>query len=258
MGEDGPRRRDPRRALNDGPPRKTLYGRRRGKPLRPARQALVERLLPELTIPLDGAAPRSLDPRRLFPHAPDEVWLEIGFGAGEHLAALAAAHPERGFIGVEPFQAGLARMVAHVAERDLRNVRLFGDDARLLIAALADRSLGRAFLLFPDPWPKARHHKRRFVQRESVDEMARVLADGAEWRLATDDMGLCRWMLAHLVDRPEFEWLAESASDWRSRPADWPPTRYERKAQAAGRRPVYLRFRRRPRSGGFSSRPLCG
>ena len=247
MGEDRPGGRHPRRALTGEIRRKTLYGRRRGKPPRPARQALLQRLLPELALSLKGVAPRSLDPRSLFPHAPAEVWLEIGFGAGEHLAALAAAHPERGFIGVEPFQAGLARMVAHVAEKNLRNVRLFGDDARLLLAALADRSLGRAFLLFPDPWPKTRHHKRRFVQRETVVEIARLLTDGAEWRLATDDMGLCRWMLAHLADRPEFEWLAESPADWRTRPADWPPTRYEQKARAAGRRPAYLRFRRRAR-----------
>lgn len=247
MGEDRPGRRDPSGALSPGGPRKTLYGRRRGKPLRPGRQALLERLLPELEIQLAGAAPGSFDPRALFRHAPAEVWLEIGFGAGEHLATLAADRPDLGFIGVEPFQAGLARMVAHVAERGLGNVRLFADDARLLIAALADASLGRAFLLFPDPWPKTRHHKRRFVQDETVSELARVLADGAEWRLATDDMGLARWMLAHLVDRPEFEWLAERADDWRVRPPDWPPTRYEQKALAAGRRPVYFRFRRRPR-----------
>ena len=248
MGEDRLGGRHPRRPLTQDARRKTLYGRRRGKPPRPARQALLERLLPELAIALDGLAPGGLDPRSLFAHAPAEVWLEIGFGAGEHLAALAAAHPERGFIGVEPFAAGLARMVAHVAERDLRNVRLLGDDARPLLAALADRSLARAFLLFPDPWPKVRHHKRRFVQDETVSQLARLLIDGGEWRLATDDMGLCRWMLAHLVDRREFEWLAEGPADWRTRPADWPPTRYEAKARAAGRRPAYLRFRRRPRA----------
>ena len=247
MGENRSGGRHPRRPLTDEVRRKTLYGRRRGKPPRPARQAWLDRLLPELAIQLDGLAPRSLDPRCLFAHAPAEVWLEVGFGAGEHLAALAEAHPERGFIGVEPFQAGFARMVAHVAEKRLGNVRLLADDARLLLTALADGSLGRAFLLFPDPWPKARHHKRRFVQDGTVTELARLLADGAEWRLATDDMGLCRWMLAHLVERPEFEWLAEGPADWRSRPADWPPTRYEAKALAAGRRPAYLRFRRRPR-----------
>jgi tRNA (guanine-N7-)-methyltransferase len=193
-------------------------------------------------------APRSLDPRGLFAPRPVQAWLEIGFGAGEHLAAFAMAHPHFGFIGVEPFQAGLARMVAHIEEKRLRNVRLFGDDARPLLTALADRSLAGAFLLFPDPWPKARHHKRRFVQDETVGELARVLADGAEWRLATDDMRLCRWMLSHLADRPEFEWLAERADDWRTRPPDWPPTRYEQKALAADRRPAYLRFRRRPRA----------
>jgi len=248
VGEDRPGGRHPRRALTGEVRRKTLYGRRRGKPPRPARQALLERLLPELAISLGDVRPRSLDPRSLFAPRPAEVWLEIGFGAGEHLAALAAAHPERGFIGVEPFQAGLARMVAHVEENGLRNVRLFGDDARLLLAALADRSLGRAFLLFPDPWPKTRHHKRRFVQGQTVGELARLLVDRAEWRLATDDMSLCRWMLGRLTNRPEFDWLAERAEDWRRRPADWPPTRYEQKALAAGRRPAYLRFRRRPRA----------
>jgi len=247
VGEDRPGGRDPRRPLTEAGPRKTLYGRRRGKPPRPARQALLDTLLPALVIDLAGAAPGRLDPRRLFAHDPSEVWLEIGFGAGEHLAALAEAHPEIGFIGVEPFQAGFARMVKHIDEKRLANVRLLGDDARPLVAALAPRSLGRAFLLFPDPWPKLRHHKRRFVQDATVTEVARALADAAEWRLATDDMGLCRWMLAHLVDRPELEWLARGPADWRERPADWPPTRYEQKAVAAGRRPAFLRFRRRPR-----------
>lgn len=226
-------------------PRRLLYGRRRGKRLRAGRQALVDRLLPDLAIEIEGLAPGALDPRTLFPFQVSDVWLEIGFGNGEHLVHQGEANPDIGLLGAEPYLAGVARMVAHVHERGLENVRLHVDDARLLLTALADASIGRLFTLFPDPWPKTRHHKRRLVTEATVLEVARVLAPGAEWRLATDDMGYCRWMLRHLTGRVEFAWLAEGAADWRRRPADWPETRYEAKARASGRAAVFLRFRRR-------------
>ena len=209
---------------------------------------MLDRLLPELRYVPGQAAPGSVDPGGLFAGSVREVWLEIGFGGGEHLAAQAAAHRDIGFLGAEPFRNGLARMLGHIDDAALDNVRLIEDDAGLLLQDLADASITRAFLLFPDPWPKRRHHKRRFVSPANVDALARVLADGASWRIATDDMGYCRWILAALTAHPAFEWTARGPADWRRRADDWPATRYEAKALAAGRRPAYLSFRRRPRT----------
>lgn len=220
-----------------------LYGRRHGKKLRPRRQALIDTLLPALRI-----TPRpGLDPASLFDHAPSAVWLEVGFGAGEHLAAQAQRRSDVGLIGCEPYVNGLASMLALIDGEGLTNIRIHDDDARLLIDSLADASIERMFLLFPDPWPKARHHKRRFVSLSTLDACARILADGAELRLATDDVGYCRWMLAHLARHDAFCWMARRPSDWRQRPDDWPPTRYEAKAREQGRAPVFLRYRRNPR-----------
>ncbi len=171
----------------------------------------------------------------------------MGFGAGEHLVAQAAADPRRGVIGCEVFENGIVKLLGEIGRRGLGNVRLFCDDARLLVAALSEVSLDRAFILFPDPWPKLRHHKRRIVSTATLDGLARALRDGAELRLATDDSDYLRWMLEHATAHPAFEWLARRPEDWRERPPDWPPTRYEQKALAAGRQPVFLRFRRRPR-----------
>jgi tRNA (guanine-N7-)-methyltransferase len=226
-------------------PRRILYGRRRGKPPRPGRQALVEARLPALALDADNL-PAGLAPATLFAAPVREVWFEVGFGAGEHLAWQLAAHPEVGMIGAEPYMAGVARLVGTMDQADLPRVRLLPDDGRLLLEALAPASIGRLFTLFPDPWPKARHRKRRLVQPATVAAAARVLAPGAEWRLATDDMDYARWMLRCLTGCAEFAWLAAHADDWRRRPDDWPPTRYEAKALAAGRRPLYLRFRRLP------------
>lgn len=177
-----------------------------------------------------------------------DLWLEIGFGDGEHLAAQAAAHPEIAFIGCEPYVNGVAKLLGRVEREGLANVRVFMDDARLLIDALDEASVGRGFLLFPDPWPKKRHHKRRFVNRDTLDRLARVLHDGAELRVATDDPGYCRWVLVHATSHPDFRWRVAGPGDWRTRSADWPATRYERKALAGGARCVYLTFERRFRA----------
>lgn len=224
------------------PPRRALYGRRQGPKLRPGRRRLLEERLPALAFAVEGGAP--LDPFRLFDPRPRAVWLEIGFGGGEHLAEQAARHPEVGFLGVEPFRDGVARLVGAVEARDLRNVRILVDDARLLLAALPEACLERVFVLFPDPWPKTRHHKRRIVNRETAAQLARAIRPGGELRLATDDPGYARWMLEALLAEPRFAWTAERAADWRDPPPDWVPTRYEAKARAAGRRPVFLSFRR--------------
>jgi len=221
------------------------YGRRRGRRLRASQQTLLETLLPQLAI---EASNEALEPRRLFAEGAREIWLEIGFGGGEHLAAQAAAHPEVGFIGCEPFVNGVVSLLAQVNARNLQNVRLWPRDARALIARLPSHSVQRAFILFPDPWPKLRHHKRRLIAPPFLDMLAGALAPGAELRVATDDPDYLAWILERLTAHPEFRWNARSAADWRVRPPDWPATRYEQKAIAAGRRPTYLRFVRNPRA----------
>jgi tRNA (guanine-N7-)-methyltransferase len=207
--------------------------------------------LPRLSLELPASG--KLDPRVLFADPADAVWLEIGFGAGEHLASQAAANPRIGVIGCEVFENGVVKLLAELQRRALGNVRLFVDDARLLLAALTEASLARAFILFPDPWPKLRHHKRRIVSTATLDALAYAMSDGAELRLATDDMDYLCWMLERATIHPAFEWLARRPGDWRERPVDWPPTRYEQKALAAGRRPAFLRVRRRPRGVGTAA-----
>jgi tRNA (guanine-N7-)-methyltransferase len=222
-----------------------VYGRRRSKRLRPGRQRLLAERLPEiqLVLPENGG----IDPAALFGD-PRPLWLEIGFGGGEHLAAQAAAHPDRGLIGCEPYLSGVARLLALAEAQALTNLRLVVDDARPLLQALPDGCLERIFVLFPDPWPKARHHKRRLVNPATAAQFARLLQPGGELRLATDDMGYARAMLLALLPVRALCWQAARPSDWRTRPADWPSTRYEEKAQSAGRPSVYLRFRRRSQS----------
>jgi tRNA (guanine-N7-)-methyltransferase len=203
----------------------------------------IGELLPRfvLTIPRSGL----LEPGAAFIAPKRPVWLEIGFGGGEHLAAQAECHPEISLIGCEVFQPGIARLLAHIELHHLGNIRIFTDDARLMIAALPPSSIDRVFIMFPDPWPKRRHENRRLVSCETLDALAAVMTDGAELRLATDDSNYLVWMLERLTEHPFFEWLVRGPCDWRNRPGDWPPTRYEEKARAAGRAPNFLRLRRR-------------
>jgi tRNA (guanine-N7-)-methyltransferase len=226
-------------------PQRLLYGRRRGRPLRPARKALFAQLLPLLSVAIPAGG--RLEPRSLFAAAPSRIWIEIGFGGGEHLAHLAACHPEIGFLGCEVFANGIAKLLAEIERRGLANIRIFADDARLLLAALPEDAIDRVFILFPDPWPKERHKKRRLVSSEILDRLAIVARGGAELRLATDDPDYLSAMLEQLARHPDFAWLARRPSDWRERPGDWPATRYEEKARAAGRAPYFLRFARCPR-----------
>jgi tRNA (guanine-N7-)-methyltransferase len=222
-----------------------VFGRRRGRALRPRRQSLVATLLPQLAVALSGSRP--LDPPTLFGAAPRRIWLEIGFGGGEHLAQQAEAHPAIGFLGCEVFENGIAKLLAEIDRRGLANIRIVNDDARLLLAALPPASIDRLFILFPDPWPKQRHKKRRLVSGETLDRLAVIMSGGAELRLATDDPDYLGSMLERVTAHPAFEWLARRPADWRQRPADWPPTRYEEKARVAGRAPYFLRITRRPR-----------
>jgi len=226
---------------------KRLYGRRKGRPLRKRKTELLDTLLPSLEIPIPQPGDR-IDPQALFARPVDDVWLEVGFGSGHHMAWQAAHNRSVGVIGAEPFINGVAGLLKLVEDEGVQdNVRILPDDARPLLDALPDASIGRAFVLFADPWPKKRHWERRFIGPANLPRLARVLKDGAELRLASDDMGLVRWMLEHTVKHPDFEWTARGPSDWRHRTEDWPPTRYEEKAIEAGRKPVFLRFIRKPR-----------
>ena len=218
-----------------------LYGRRQAFALRDRQARLIEELLPKIQVdlPEDGL----LDPATLFPDAED-IRLEVGFGGGEHLAWQAKQNPNVGFIGCEPFINGTAKLLSKIDDEGISNIRVLPADARPLLEQLPDASIGRAFLLFPDPWPKTRHHKRRFVQTHVLDELARVLKDDAIFRVASDIPGYVAWTLERVVPRLDLNWTAEGPADWRARPPDWPETRYEAKAIRAGRRPAYLEFRR--------------
>jgi tRNA (guanine-N7-)-methyltransferase len=224
------------------PVQRRIYGRRQSHRIRPARKRLLEERLPEIQIriPEDGS-PIPLGEIQSTPRS--QHWVEVGFGGGEHLAAQAAANPDALLIGCEPYVNGVARLLSLIEDAD--NVRVVIDDARLLLKALPEASLDRIFVLFPDPWPKARHHKRRIVNPETLADMARILKPGGELRLATDIMSYARPMLAGALANGHFDWQGERPADWRERPADWPATRYEEKARKAGRAPVFLRFKRR-------------
>lgn len=219
----------------------SFFGRRRGKPLRAGRAALIADDLPELKVDL-AAVPDDLG--ALFPVPVREVRLEIGFGGAEHLLHEATQNPDVGFIGVEPFLAGLAKGLAGIERLGLRNVRLYDDDATQLLDALPAASLARVDLLYPDPWPKTRHWKRRFVSDQNLGRIARALKAGAPFRFASDIDTYVAWTLEHARRSPDFEWTAAKADDWRRPWAGWPGTRYEAKAIREGRRGNYLVFRR--------------
>jgi tRNA (guanine-N7-)-methyltransferase len=222
--------------------RGAFFGRRKTHALKPQQAALVETLLPRLAIDLKAPAPGDL--AGLFPPAVDAVRLEIGFGGGEHMVAEAERHPGTGFIGVEPFLNGMAKALSAIAARDLTNIRLHFGDAIFLLRWLPAGSLARVDLIYPDPWPKRRHWKRRFVRDATVAEIARVLRPGGEFRFASDWPDYVTWTLRHLTAAPAFDWTAERADDWR---LPWPgftSTRYEAKAKRESRVPCYLIFRR--------------
>ncbi len=227
--------------IERGSRRSHFHGRRLGKPLRPRQRGLVENLLPTLRL-ADPARPA-----QSFGAAASQIWLEIGFGGGEHLVAQARANPEVGFIGAEPFLNGVAKVLAVIERQKLANIRLHDDDARPLLDALPEACIDRVFLLFADPWPKRRHHKRRFIAPDNLDRLARVLRDGAELRFASDHSGYVAWALYYLCAHPAFTWLARRPADWRQSPADWVPTRYQQKAEARGQHCTFLCFRRQPR-----------
>jgi tRNA (guanine-N7-)-methyltransferase len=222
---------------------RAFFGRRKGHRLRAGQADLFDALLPRLALDLAAAAPS--DPRALFAAGTEEVRLEIGFGGGEHLIAQAQASPHIGFIGCEPFVNGMAKALAAIAALGLKNIRLHFGDAIELLPWLPQASLARIFLLYPDPWPKRRHWKRRFVQPGRIDDLARVLAPGGTFHFASDIAGYAEWTLDLMPQSDAFAWTAERADDWRKPWAGYVGTRYEAKAIREGRRPCYLVFRRR-------------
>ncbi len=225
-----------------------FYGRRKGRPLHRRKADLVATLLPRVAVAVpEGTAP--VRPAALFEPPARPVWLEIGFGGGEHLAAQAAARPDVGIIGCEPFLNGVASLLDLIDAGGLANVRIHPDDARPLLDRMVEASVARAFVLYPDPWPKKRHHGRRFIGPPNLDRLARVLADGAELRMASDVPDLVDWMAAQVRAHPAFDGPVGDAEAWATPPPDWVATRYEKKALAAGRRPAYLTATRRPRAG---------
>lgn len=219
------------------PSRLRTFGRLKSRPIKPRQAALMDELLPSLRAP---AAP--FDPADLVAGAA-EAWLEIGFGGGEHMAAQAARRRDVLILGAEPFQNGVASAIRHIDEGGLTNVRLHDGDVRELLDRMPDACLTRAFILFPDPWPKARHHKRRLVQADTVAELARLIRPGGALRFASDVAHYVDWALAKVSANPSFRWTAERADDWRTPPADHITTRYEEK-RLGDCAPVFLDFQR--------------
>jgi tRNA (guanine-N7-)-methyltransferase len=220
----------------------SFFGRRKGHKLRAHQADLIENLLPHLS--LDIALPGPPDLATLFDQTVERIRLEIGFGGGEHLIAEAQAFPHVGFIGCEPYVNGMAKILSAIEANNIGNIKLFAGDAAELLAWAPAQSLSRIDLIHPDPWPKRRHWKRRFVQDATVAAMARALKPESEFRFVCDIDDYVAWTLAHLARSPDFFWTAERADDWRLPWADYTMTRYGRKAEREGRRAVYLRFRR--------------
>ncbi|MFA5969568.1 MAG: tRNA (guanosine(46)-N7)-methyltransferase TrmB [Sphingomonas sp.] len=226
--------------MNDPTTIRRLYGRRAGHKLRVGQAALIEDMLPRVDVPATGA----LDATTLFgDDRPLEF--EIGFGGGEHLSGQATARPGTGFIGCEPFLNGVVSALNHVRDGGLTNVRVHMGDALQVMERLPDATLERVYLLHPDPWPKARHAKRRMVNNGPLDLIAAKLKPGGEFRLGTDDPTYCRWSMMVMNQRRDFDWLAKTAADFLTRPDDWPQTRYEAKARRQGHEVWYMKFSRR-------------
>jgi tRNA (guanine-N7-)-methyltransferase len=221
---------------------RAFFGRRKGHKLRKKQAELMATLLPRLAIDVAGAAPTDLT--ALFPLPVSELALEIGFGGGENLIAQAIARQATGFIGVEPFVNGMAKALAAIEAADLRNIRLHFDDATSLIAWLPAAALTRIDLIHPDPWPKRRHWKRRFIQDATVAQFARILRRGGDVRFVTDVADYAAWTLRHFIQSADFEWTARRADDWRNAWPDFAGTRYHAKAARDQRPPCFLVFRR--------------
>jgi tRNA (guanine-N7-)-methyltransferase len=220
----------------------SFFGRRKGHKLRIHQADLIAHLLPQLALDIGSPAPADLSD--LFDDGIETIRLEIGFGGGEHLIAEAQAFPDIGFIGCEPYVNGMAKILTQIESVNVKNIRLYAGDAAELVAWAPRQSMARIDLIHPDPWPKRRHWKRRFVQDATVAAMARILKPQGEFRFVSDIDDYCAWTLAHLLRSPDFFWTAERAADWHLPWPGYTMTRYGRKAEREGRKAAYLRFRR--------------
>lgn len=216
------------------------FGRKRARKPSPRQLRLMHDVLPRLRIDVEHLQRRSLPD--LFASPVTDIWLEVGFGGAEHLIHQATQNPHVGLIGCEPFEDGVVKAVAAIEERNLRNIRLHPDDVRPLLRAVPAASFAKVFVLFPDPWPKARHAKRRLVSQSFLDRLAIVMKSGAELRIATDIDVYARTVLQAAIPHSGFRWTATAPADWRTPWPDWAGTRYEAKALCAGRRPMFLTF----------------
>lgn len=227
------------------------FGRNRGRTLRPHQQGLVDHLLPKISPPSDRGLAKEEAAAQMarwiaaqLAEAKQQGYtrlsVEIGFGGGEHLLAQAAHNPKTLYFGCEPFLNGVAKCLAGIEAQQLKNIRLLMDDARKLLLALPDESIDEAFILFPDPWPKLRHNKRRLVNHETLGMLARIQKPGSRFLVATDHIDYSEWILEHLLATPHYRWTAERATDWLTPPADWTETKYQRKTTAEGRAPQFF------------------
>ena len=235
-----------------------FFGRRKGRPLRTQLKTLMQTKLEEVVLPLPygdmeatgtSEAPRGvvasdghLDLGGLFAHKPHDIYLEIGFGGGEHLAALAAAQPDTGFVGAEPFLNGVASLLRHMDQKALNNIRIWPDDVRLILPKLETASLAGAYVMFPDPWPKRRHASRRILNQSMLDALSRLIRPGGHLRMASDHPTAKIWLLAEAMAHKGFMWKAEKPTDWQNRPDDWPQTRYMAKGVREGRPSSWFDF----------------
>ena len=236
-----------------------FYGRRKGKKIKASREKLLEVLLPKVRLP-EMEKVHDVDPVSFFPVSVNAVWLEVGFGGGEHLAQQSLRHTDIGFIGAEVYLNGITSLLTHLSGMERRgdvgedvslahgrvdNVRIYDNDVRDILPRFKDGAFDRIYVLFPDPWPKKRHADRRFIGPKNIPALIRLLKADGKLYLASDDMNYIRWSLEHLMQFPELEWTAQTAQDWRCPPKDWVETRYEQKALAKGKKPIYLIFKRK-------------
>ncbi len=219
------------------------HGRTRGRRLRPRQKQLVDELLSDISLNDAVRAEQAVELNKLFPDK-RAIHLEIGYGGGEHLAARALTQPENGFIGCEPFMNGTAKLLSRIDEQRLENIRLFTGDVRYLLPLLPEASIGDVYLLFPDPWPRQRHHKRRIVNGDTLAMLARIHSADGRLLIATDHVDYCGWIVEKILASNCYEWTARQMADWKQPPADWVETRYQQKALQQGRKATFIECRR--------------